>query len=250
MKPFLFGWVLSGLAHAAGAGAASNPVAQAAAAPPNAPTRVVAIVKVPKPWYAPRSLVVGKMRDTTAQYERLPGLQYKIFSLSQTDGQYGGIYLWKDRATAQNWFNPAWFQRVEKERGNKAEVRLMDAPVVLDNAAEQSLKVNAENTVATLVTVTQPSQIDRERLVQEFAASLPVYRQVPGLMRKYFIITDDGKFGGVYLWDSQASAQAWFNDAWRVRVRQTYGADANLEWFDVPILLPSQLVENLGKAAQ
>lgn len=48
-----------------------------------APNAAVAIVKVLKPWYAPRSLVISKMQATVALYEQLPGLSYKIFTLTQ-----------------------------------------------------------------------------------------------------------------------------------------------------------------------
>ncbi|NBS97495.1 MAG: hypothetical protein EBT08_15340, partial [Betaproteobacteria bacterium] len=63
------------------------------------------------------------------------------------------------------------------------------------------------------------------------------FQRVPGLLRKYFITTPDGKFGGVYLWKDEASAKAWFTDAWNDRIRREYGQAATVEWFDTPILL-------------
>jgi heme-degrading monooxygenase HmoA len=204
------------------------------------PNAVVAIVRVPKPWYAPRFLAVSKMKDTLPQYEKLPGLNYKIFALAQADGQFGGIYLWRDRTAAQNWFSPAWHERVLKERGYAAHVQFYKAPVVVTNAPA----IAGSAHIATLVTITKPAQVTQERLVNEFAAAAPIYQKVPGLLRKYFIITDDGKFGGVYLWDTQASAEQWFNPAWHERVRKTYGTDANIEWFDAPIIAASTLADN------
>jgi hypothetical protein len=102
------------------------------AAPPDTP------VKVPKPRYAPRALVLNKMRDTMPEYARLPGLAHKAFSFAQPGGEYGGLYLWTSGAAARAWFNPAWFERVQRERGVSADVRMFDAPVVLDNAAGRS----------------------------------------------------------------------------------------------------------------
>jgi heme-degrading monooxygenase HmoA len=223
---------------------ASSVFAQAASAEVSAvmmtPNAAVAIVKVPKPWYAPNFLVVSKMKDTVPQYEQLPGLNYKIFTLTQLDGQFGGIYLWQNRTAAQNWFGPAWRERVLKERGHSADVRFFQSPVVVTNAPA----VAGSTYIATLVTITKPAQVSQERLVTEFTASAPAYQKVPGLLRKYFIITDDGKFGGVYLWDTQASAEKWFNAAWREQARTTYGAEANIEWFDAPIVTPSKLADN------
>ena len=201
------------------------------------PSAVVAVVEVPRPWYAPRFVVVSKMRDTVPQYERLAGLSYKAFTLTSDGARYGGIYLWTDRAKAEAWFSPAWFARVEKERGAKGEVRYFEAPVVLDNTA--GARVAGDSSMATIVTIPTPPGITRERLVTEFQAALPTYRRVEGLLRKYFIVTGDGRFGGVYLWRTRADADRWFDTAWHERVRRTYGSDAALEWFDVPILLPT-----------
>ena len=52
--------------------------------------------------------------------------------------------------------------------------------------------------------------------------------------------TADGKFGGIYIWKDEASANAWFTPAWHDRVLKEYGQPASLEWFDTPILLPGQ----------
>jgi hypothetical protein len=207
-------------------------------------TPVAVIVKVPKPWYAPRAVIVSKMRDTIPQYESLPGLSYKMYSFAQSDGQFGGIYLWKDAASAQAWFNPAWFDRVKTERGVDADVRYFEVPVALDNVSPSSTPDALGEAVATLVTVPVPPGADRAQLIAEFRKSIPIYQQVPGLRRKYFVITDDARFGGIYLWENQASAERWFDDAWHQRVRKTYGADAVMEWFDIPILLPSKVQDN------
>jgi heme-degrading monooxygenase HmoA len=214
--------------------------ADAPAADANMP--VVAVVKVAKPWYAPKSLVVGKMRETIPQYADLPGLAFKAFSIAQPGKEYGGLYFWKDRASAQAWFAPAWFERVRKERGVEADVRTFDAPVSLDNAP--SAVVSEGDGVATLVTIATPAGVTRERIVAEFRAAVPAHQKVDGLMRKHFIISGDGRFGGLYLWRDEAAAQRWFNDAWLQRVRRTYGSEARIEWFDTPILLPSQRAGN------
>jgi hypothetical protein len=218
--------------------------AQALQADAPAPTPVTVIVKVPKPWYAPKAVVVGKRRDTIPQYESLPGLSYKMYSFAQADGQFGGIYLWKDAAAAQAWFNPAWFDRVKRERGVEANVRYFEIPVALDNVPLGQSTYTENEAVATLVTIPVPPGVDRGQLVAEFRKAIPTYQQVSGLQRKYFVVTDDGRFGGIYLWDNQASAERWFDNAWHERARMVYGADAVIEWFDTPILLPSKLVDN------
>jgi heme-degrading monooxygenase HmoA len=201
---------------------------------------VVVIVRVPKPWYAPRFVVTGKMRDAIPEYARLPGLAFKAFSFERSSGDYGGIYYWRDRASAQAWFNTAWFERVKRERGNDAYVRFLDAPVSLDNTPGGTMASTDGATVATLVEIPIPKGVTREQLSSGLIAAVPQYQKVPGLLRKHFTISEPGSFGGVYLWKDEASARAWFNEAWHERVTRTYGQDATIEWFDTPILLPTQ----------
>lgn len=209
---------------------------------------VVVIVRVPKPWYAPKALVAGKMRDTVPQYANLPGLMFKAFSFERDSSDFGGIYFWRDRAAAEAWFNPAWFERVRNERGVDAQVRMFDAPVSIDNTAGGTPSDSDSPAVGTLVEMPIPAGVTRERLAAEFLAAVPIYQKVPGLLRKHFTVSSHGSFGGVYLWKDEASARTWFGDAWHARVVKTYGQDARIEWFDTPILLPTQDAANLVAA--
>jgi hypothetical protein len=222
--------------------AASCAIAGAADTP--SPTPVVVIVRVTKPWYAPRPLVVSRMRDTVAEYAQLPGLMFKAFSLERQSGDFGGIYFWRDQVAADGWFDPAWFERVRRERGVEPSVRRFDAPVSIDNTAGGTHADSDAKAVCTLVEIPIPAGVTRERLDADFAAAVATYRKVPGLLRKHFIVSSTGTFGGVYLWRDDASARAWFDDAWHARVIRTYGQDAKIEWFDTPILLPTRNAAN------
>ena len=51
------------------------------------------------------------------------------------------------------------------------------------------------------------------------------------------------------MWKDEASAKAWFNDAWHERGRKRYGQDATIDWFDTPILLPTRDAANLPAAS-
>jgi hypothetical protein len=202
------------------------------------PTAAVAVVvKVPTPWYAPKFFVASKMRDTIPPYESLQGLNFKAFSFARADGHYGGIYLWKDVASARQWFTPEWFARVERERGASADVRFFEVAAVLVNPPDGARSDPDSAAVATIVEIPIPPGIGKDKVVEGLAASVSTFQRVPGLLRKYFITTPQGKFGGIYLWKDEASAKAWFTDAWSDRVRREYGQAATVEWFDTPILL-------------
>ncbi len=240
--------VLALAACSSSAGAQGLQGGSAAASSPTLPTPVVVIVRVPKPWYAPRGIITGRMRDTIPEYAKLPGLMFKAYSFERDSSDFGGLYFWRDLASAEAWFNPAWFERVRKERGVDAQVRLFDALVSVDNKAGGTPADSDSRAVGTLVEIAIPPGVTRERLAAEFNVAAPTYQQIPGLLRKHFTVSPNGLFGGVYLWKDEASARAWFNQAWHARVLKTYGQDAKIEWFDTPILLPSQDPANLSAA--
>jgi heme-degrading monooxygenase HmoA len=219
--------------------AALSVTAHAQSAPSAAPSGpVVAIVRVPAPWYAPKRLVIARMRATTPEYERLPGLLFKAYSFERDSGDYGGLYHWGSREAALAWFSPTWFERVRAERGAEGSVRVFDAPVALDNTRGGTEAALVQAAVGTLVEIPVPVGVTREQLIEGFEQAVPTDRRVPGLLRKQFTLSDRGTFGGVYLWKDEASARAWFDEAWRARTRRTYGQEARIEWFDTPILLP------------
>jgi heme-degrading monooxygenase HmoA len=204
---------------------------------------VVVIVKVPKPWYAPRFVVVGKMRDTIPQYQALPGLAFKAFSFAQVDGNYGGIYLWKDLASARAWFAPAWFARVEQERGAPADVRFFEVLAAIDNTPGGTPADPDSSSVATLSTWPVPVGAAKSSLSQQFQSGLEADRRLPGLLRRYFVATDHGRYGHISLWRDKASARS-VSDGGKPGAAQSPGAEPVVEWFDTPILLPSVLPDN------
>jgi len=209
---------------------------------------VVVVVRVPKPWYAPRAAISAKMRDTVPQYAQLPGLLFKAYSFERDSGDFGGIYYWRSRGEAQQWFGPAWFERVRRERGVEPSVRFVAAPLSIDNQPGGTPAASAAPAVATWVRVPVPAGVTREALLALFRQSVPEHQQAAGLLRKHFTVGDDGTVGGVYLWRDEASARAWFNAAWQARVQQRAGAAATIEWFDTPILTPTQEAANTAPA--
>jgi len=109
------------------------------------------------------------------------------------------------------------------------------------------LAAPADTPVAVVVTIPVPAGASRAVLDAGIIKSVPQYRQVPGLLRKYFTV-GDGAFGGVYLFASRAAAQSWFSTAWHQRVTATYGHDGTLTYFDVPVVLDNAAIPAAAKA--
>ncbi len=195
---------------------------------------VVVIVKVAKPWYAPNWLVERKMRDAVPQYRQIPGLTFKIFSFARPNSEFGGIYLWHDRATARAWFGPAWYKRVRDERGVEPDVRMFKAARVFDRTSGVKLDTVEDAVVTVIVSATTGAG----------AGAPPVDPKAPGLLRAYLIDTPEGRSGGVYLWRDDAAAKRALDSAWQRRQQALHGSAPKVEWFNTPILTPSTLPAN------
>jgi len=82
-----------------------------------------------------------------------------------------------------------------------------------------------------------------EQAVKGGTASAPIYRNLAakGLIRKDYLNGDAGT-GGVYLWDSRASAEAWYTQARIAELTERFGARPRLTWYDTHVT-----VDNLAR---
>jgi len=83
-----------------------------------------------------------------------------------------------------------------------------------------------------------------EALKEIFVASVPRYQQVPGLLRKYYLLSDDGDTaGGVYLWKSREDAEALYTQEWKQMIKEKYGSEPVLSYFESPAIVDNQYGE-------
>jgi len=94
------------------------------------------------------------------------------------------------------------------------------------------------NTITTLVQFRLPQPISLEEATRRFESSASKYRNVPGLIRKYYLRAEDGRTaGGVYLWESRAAAEAVYSTEWREQVSKLFGGAPEITWFDTPVIV-------------
>ena len=54
------------------------------------------------------------------------------------------------------------------------------------------------------------SRLTYDEVMERFEARSDQYRQVPGLLQKYYVqYPETDEYGGVYVWDSEDSLRAW-----------------------------------------
>ncbi len=90
--------------------------------------------------------------------------------------------------------------------------------------------------IVAIVRFDLPKPLSLDEARHAFEASAPSYESIPGLVRKHYLISEDGQTGGgVYLWNSREQAEATYTDEWRDRLAARYGAPPRVEYFHSPV---------------
>jgi hypothetical protein len=104
---------------------------------------------------------------------------------------------------------------------------------------EAALALGApESRALAIVRIPAPWWAPRFVITRKFIQSIPEYAAAAGLEQKAYTVADDGRFGGVYLWESRPAAEAWFNRAWHERVIKTRGVDGDVRILDAIWTVP------------
>jgi hypothetical protein len=101
--------------------------------------------------------------------------------------------------------------------------------------------------ITAVTTFILPRPVTRDEARDIFMSTAPTYRGVPGLRRKTYLLSEDGTTaGGVYLWNSKPEAEALYTDAWRAFVRQKYGTEPTLTYFESPVVVDNVAQQIVG----
>ena len=83
-----------------------------------------------------------------------------------------------------------------------------------------------------------PAGVPTEAIKNGFLEVAPRFKQPPGLVRKYFLISEDGKTGGgVYLWDSMEQARTFSEGMLRPMIKDKFKVDPSIEYYDAPVIV-------------
>ncbi len=101
--------------------------------------------------------------------------------------------------------------------------------------------------ITALVQFKLPEPIGIEKAQKVFSSTAPKYREIQGLIRKYYILSKDGKTaGGVYLWESQEEAEHLYSEEWINFIQEKYGAKPIVTYFDTPVIVDNFTGEIVG----
>src|SRR5438034_11475192 len=89
--------------------------------------------------------------------------------------------------------------------------------------------------ITALVQFQLSSPVSLAEATQRFEATAPKYQKLPGLIRKYYIRSEDGRVvGGGYLWQTRQAAERVYSAEWRERIVQLYGTKPRINWLYRP----------------
>jgi len=80
----------------------------------------------------------------------------------------------------------------------------------------------------------QPMTLEQAKA--KFESTAPKYRGRDGLLRKTYLLSEDGlTVGAVYFWTDRVAAERLYSDAWRETVTQVYGVNPDISFYHAPV---------------
>ena len=205
----------------------------------------------------------AKYMPTLENMRTREGLIRKI-SLRSEDGKtVGGVYLWENWDYAAYQFEPD-LRIAASEKYNNAEVSITPlwTPLVVDNLLGQALLEGdpiAEHQheplaweedgmmYTVIVQIPLESLVTRAEHIESAQAITSNYADVDGLIRKYFIRSDEGdKVGGVLQFMSKEAADGFTNAEWIENIRNKYGTEPIIQGYYTPWVVNTADSEIVG----
>jgi hypothetical protein len=98
--------------------------------------------------------------------------------------------------------------------------------------------------IVTYCTFGLPGDFTPEKTRSVFRDSTGKFENMPELIRKYFLLAEDGRSAAsVYLWESRAPAEAFFTGAWKDFMVGKYGHRPTVTYFECPVVVDNRARE-------
>ena len=95
--------------------------------------------------------------------------------------------------------------------------------------------------IIAIVTFDLAKPASREEMSTVFQSTAPKYRDMPGLLRKNYFLSEDGRrAGGIYVWKSRADADRVYTADWKAFVAGKYGVQPRFEFVESPVMVDNK----------
>jgi hypothetical protein len=90
--------------------------------------------------------------------------------------------------------------------------------------------------IVTITTFQLPNPATLAEITKTFQSTAPKYQGIPGLIRKTYFMSEDGRrAGGIYVWESREAADNVYTPEWRKFVEGKYGTPPLIEYLHAPV---------------
>ena len=106
--------------------------------------------------------------------------------------------------------------------------------------ARIAVRIRARGLPVIIQLVRFASRLTYDEVMERFEARSDQYREVPGLLQKYYVhCPETDEYGGVYVWDSEESLQTWRETNLSSTLAGTYQVknEPHRELLDVMVVL-------------
>jgi hypothetical protein len=95
--------------------------------------------------------------------------------------------------------------------------------------------------IVTIVTFQLPKPATLAEITKTFQSTAPKYQGVPGLIRKNYFMSEDGRrAGGIYVWESRADAERMYTPEWKAFVTGKYGNPPSIDYLHSPVMVDNR----------
>ena len=83
-----------------------------------------------------------------------------------------------------------------------------------------------------------PTTINASQMRAGFTQAAPAFRNVPGLKRKQFLLSADGRTaGGAYLWEDEEAARSFMTQRVTPMIREKFQVEPMIEFYHSPVIV-------------
>ena len=95
--------------------------------------------------------------------------------------------------------------------------------------------------IVAIVTFDLGKTLSLAEATKMFESTAPRYQGLPGLVRKNYVLSEDGRrSGGIYLWESRAAAERVYTAEWRKTMTEKYGTPPQVEYLESPVMVDNR----------
>ncbi len=100
--------------------------------------------------------------------------------------------------------------------------------------------------ITVLVQFKLPASVTRSQAEELFANIASMFYDIPRLIRKYFLLSEDGKTaGGAYLWKSRKDAECFYTENFRLSIAEQFGSEPSITFFESPVVVDNLIGETI-----